>query len=191
MRNAALAVVVCVVAAAAGCSAVGDPASAPDEDETVTVGYVVGGETPEELRSVTVTLRVVFVEDGDDFETGACWRDTYRGPYKPTPTPVPQPDGDCHRSETVTVDLADLDGERSLGTFSAPAEFDAGHALVVTDVTATDRDGTTADGIKGVGGVRAHVTDVSDGEYTVQVEIRGYDDRPYHYWLVTDPATDG
>ena len=105
---------------------------------------------------MTVTLQVVFVERTSDM--GPCWRETSTGPYKPTVTPIAPPEGDCHRSESVTVDLTDLDGERSL-TATAPGRFAAGHALIATNVTATHRNGSTVTGVRGASGKRVRVVE--------------------------------
>lgn len=156
-------------------------ASPPAESE-VSVAYAVGaGELPEEVESVEVTMAVVFTAHDD----GRCWRDTFVGPYKPTITPIKTPDeGDCHRSEALTMDLADLDGNRSLGRFTAPGSYDAGHALVVTDVTATYENGTTVSGLRGADGVRANVAwGRPDGSHHVAFRMDAYEDRPYRYWL--------
>jgi hypothetical protein len=152
-----------------------------------TVEYVIAsGGVPDELGSVTVTMQAVFVESTDDFERNACWRGTYHGPYKPTPTPIGTPSGDCGSAQQLTLDLGELDGTRTLEV-TVPARFDAGHGLVVTDVTATDRNGTSVPTIRGADGhrasiVRGHI----DGQYSVEFAIDSVDDRPYDYWFVSE-----
>jgi|GEM_PF-3163561 len=154
--------------------------------QPVTVEYAVrAGSVPDDVASVEVTLQVVFVERAGDM--GPCWRDTFTGPYKPTVTPIAPPEGECHRSESVTVDLTELDGERSLGGFTAPGRFTAGHALVATNVTATYRNGTTVRGIRGASGKRVRVVEGPPaGPYRVSLSVEAYDDRPYDYWVVTE-----
>jgi hypothetical protein len=208
MRRGALPLAVAVVILLAGCAAPtappdggGSPAATPTDGsppatETpppattapgeVGVEYVVrAGTVPDAFQSVTVTLQVVFVEEPGDM--GPCWRETFSGPYEPTPTPIAMPEGDCYRSETVTVDLAALDGDRSLGRITAPGSYDVGHALVATNVTATDRNGSAVGGIRGATGKRVAVVEGEPaGRYRVTLSVESYADRPYDYWFVAE-----
>jgi hypothetical protein len=132
------------------------------------VEYVVRpGEIPDEVASYVVTIQIVFVETPEDL--GPCYSEIYYGPYKPTITPLGPPEGECHRTETVEVDLTEIDGERSLGEFTAPASA-RGHAVIVTDVTATLDDGTTLSKVKGIGGHEA-LRDANRPSGTYGVEI--------------------
>lgn len=155
---------------------------------SVSVEYLIrAGTIPDDFRSVTVTMRVVFVEQPSDM--GPCWYETFYGPYKPTPTPIGRPSGDCHRSTPVTVDLTELDGERSLGRVTAPGSFTAGHALIVTNVTATYQNGTAVTGIRGASGKRAAVVEGRPhGQHAVTFSIEAYEDRDYDYWFVAERA---
>ncbi len=140
------------------------------------------GPVPDEFASLNVTIRVLFVENGE--EIGPCSPDLNRGPYKPTPTPLPRPDGECATTETVTVDL--LDGEQSLGPYTPPA-WTSGHALLVTEVTATLDNGTTVTAIKGTGGagVLTSTDAPADDRNAVQVGVEAADaDLAYDYYLV-------
>lgn len=152
--------------------------------DPVAVEYAVrAGTIPDGVESVTVTLQVVFVERAEDM--GPCWRGTFTGPYEPTITPIAPPSGECHRTTTVTLDLTTLDGERSLDRFTAPGRFDAGHALIATNVTATYENGTTVTGIRGASGKRVRVVEGAPaGPYRVTLSLDAYDDRPYDYWFV-------
>lgn len=157
------------------------PTAAPDP---VTVEYRVrAGAVPDEFESVTVTFRAVFVDRTTDL--GPCYPEVHSGPYKPTLTPIATPAGGCHRSESVTVDLAELDGTRSLGTFTAPGSA-SGHALLVTDVTATRRNGTSVTGIKNIGGAELlESPERPAGTHGVNVSVETVEDgRDYDYWLV-------
>mgnify|MGYP006292230375 CR=1 FL=1 len=167
--------------------ATAEPTTTP---EPVGVEYAVrAGTIPDDVRSVSVTLQVVFVERTED--VGPCWRETFTGPYEPTITPIAPPRGECRRTETVTVDLTDVDGERSLGRFAVPGRFDAGHALVVTNVTATYRNGTAVSGIRGATGKRANVVSGRPaGSYRVTLSMESYTDRAYDYWLVAESGTE-
>lgn len=175
----------------AGCIADGpaSPSDRPTDSPTGTalepVEYAVSpGAVPGEFASLTVTFRVLFVENGD--EIGPCSPDIIRGPYKPTPTPLRQPEGECAKSEPVTVDLTAVDGERSLGTFTSPA-WTSGHALLVTDVTATLENGTTVTSIKGTGGARVFTSTEAptDDRYTARIGVEAADaDVRYDYSLV-------
>lgn len=85
----------------------------------------------------------------------------------------------------MTLNLTDLDGERSLARSTAPGRFDAGRAPIATNVTATYRNGDDRQrdqgckreaGARGRGGARRPVSCDALGE--------GDDDRPYDYWVV-------
>jgi hypothetical protein len=173
-------------------TATGTPTEVSTDTPTTTpVEYRVrAGTVPEEFESVEVTFRVVFPDRETDL--GPCYPGVFRGPYKPTLTPIGTPTGDCHRSETVTVDLAELESGRSLGPFDVPGSA-SGHALLVTGVTATDRNGTTVTDVKNVGGAELLEERASPrGTYGVRVSVESVeDDRDYGYWLVWerfDPA---
>ncbi|WP_251328922.1 hypothetical protein [Haloplanus pelagicus] len=198
MRRGIPALVVALSLVLAGCAGLA-PEASPTNTPTVTptttntptatsapvdVEYVVrAGAIPDDVRSVTVTLQVVFVERSEDM--GPCWRETFTGPYKPTPTPIAPPVGDCHRSESVTLDLTEVDDGRSLGRITAPGRFDAGHALIVTNVTATHRNGTAVTGIRGASGKRAAVVSGRPaGRHRVTLALESYTDRDYDHWLV-------
>ena len=161
-------------------------ATATTTPQPVGVEYVVrAGSIPDEFESVTVTLQVVFVERAEDM--GPCWRGTFSGPYEPTITPIAPPSGECRRSETVTVDLTDLDGNRSLGRLTAPGRFAAGHALIATNTTATYRNGTSVTGMRGASDkLVATVEGRPAGQRRVTLSVAAYDGRPYDYWLVAE-----
>ena len=167
-------------------SASATPTATTPTPEPVAVEYAVSaGSIPDEFESVTVSLQVVFVERAADM--GPCWRGTFTGPYEPTITPIAPPSGECYRSEAITVDLTDLDGERSLGRASAPGRFAAGHALIATNATATYRNGTTVTEMRGASGKRVRVVEGAPaGPYRVTLSVDAYDDRPYAYWLVAE-----
>lgn len=200
-----------LAAGVAGCTAIGNdsPAENPDGDgttttdpttrdetptgdpttttaENVSVEYVLDvGEIPDEIGSVEVTLRAVFVEKGTDFDRNRCWRDTYHGPYKPTITPIGTPAGECYRTETVTVELTEVEDGQLLGSFDAPGSFAAGHGLIVTDASAEYRDGSSVDALRGAGGKRVNLVEGRpDDRYRVEFEVGAYEDRPYRYWLL-------
>jgi len=171
--------------------------SATPPQETVSVYYSVHpGEIPEEVKSVTLTGRVVFVETAQDVARNRCWRKTYSGPFKPTPTPIGLPEGECHRSEPVTVTITARNGTQSLGQFTAPGQFDAGHALIITDVTATRQNGTTITRLQGRDGHRAAIVEGPlDGSHVVTVGLHAWDDPPAsggdYYALVSEPQENG
>ncbi len=172
--------------------------AAPDTDTptdsqssgNVSVEYAIeAGDIPDEFESATVTMAVVFVETDSDFSENACWRDTYHGPHKPTPTPIGTPSGDCHRSQAVSIDLTTLDGTRTLNA-TAPGQFDAGHGLIVTDLSVTSQNGTERTDISGVGGHRASIVDGNpEGQYQVELAIEQTDGMGWNYALVSE--TDG
>ncbi|QPV64089.1 hypothetical protein I7X12_05540 [Halosimplex litoreum] len=142
--------------------------------ETTTVEYVVrAGELPEGVASANATMAVAFAEtnvyhcDGD-FGSGG-------GFGTPTPTPDLDHDLDCLRYGGLTVDLADLNGSRSLGAFSVPRSAVDEYALVVRDVTVTLDDGTVVEDVYAEQ-FRAHtVRNADSSAYGVEIDL---DDRP-------------
>ena len=163
--------------------------SSRTETETTassTVAYDIEvSDVPDAMQSLKITLQVVFVADTD--EMTACLRDTYTGPYKPTVTPIPTPTSDaCHRSEPVTIDLTAGGGGFSFGPVTAPPSFTAGHALIVTDVTATSQDGESVP-IKGVDGHRVRIVERRvDGSSRFEIGLAaGPDEAEYDYELVS------
>jgi hypothetical protein len=187
MRQVVPVVALLALVAVAGCLGLGVDSSAESPSENVSVEYgIESGGVPDEIESATVTMQVVFVENDEDFSRNSCWRDTYFGPYKPTPTPIAGPSGDCHDSQQVSVGLAERNGTRTLAD-TVPKRFDAGHGLIVTNVTATYRNGTAVSTLKGVGGHRANIVQGRpDGQYSVEIAIESADGIGYDYVLVSE-----
>lgn len=159
-----------------------DSPTPTDAPENATVEYVLrAGDLPGAVASGTVTLQVVFVENAADL--GPCYPEVFSGPYRPTVTPLPPPEGACHRSETVTLDLAGLDGERSL-TFEGPASAE-GHALLLTNATLRSANGSTVSGVRGASDTDLATVEESPGggPYGVEIRVDAYDDRSYDYWM--------
>lgn len=143
------------------------------------------GSIPDEFSSVNVTFHVVFVDRTSDL--GPCYSEVFSGPYKPTLTPIGTPVGECSRSPPITVNLAAMTGEVSLGNVTAP-EGTSGHALLVTDLTVKHDNGTTVTSIKNIGGAELiRSSNRPDGPYGTELTIETVtDDRSYDYWLVWD-----
>jgi hypothetical protein len=197
-RNPALALALLLVASSVlgGClGGPGSPGTPTDQSptdpsatttdaptENATVEYVVeAGDLPDAVASAEVTLQVVFVTDTADL--GPCYPEVFSGPYRPTITPLPPPAGECYRSETTTLDLAELDGERSLA-FEGPASTE-GHALLLTTATLRDANGSAVANVRGASDTDLATVEESpgDGPYRVEIRIDAYDDRNYDYWL--------
>jgi hypothetical protein len=159
-----------------------DAAASPTATGNATAEYVVrAGDLPDEFAAAEVTLQVVFVESAADL--GPCYPEVFTGPYRPTITPVPPPEGACYRSETVTLDLAALDGERSL-TFEGPASAE-GQALLLTNATLRDANGAAVLDVRGATDTDLVTVEAApgDGPHGVEVRVDSYDDREYGYWL--------
>lgn len=153
----------------------------PSPDGTAVEYVIRPGEIPDDVSSVAVTLQAVFVTDTADL--GPCYPEVFSGPYKPTITPLRTPSGECLRSEPVTIDLAATEGDRPVEV-TAPARAE-GHALLVTEITATRENGSDVDGIKGTGGVDLlAISERPEGRYGVEIGLERVDtDAPYDYWL--------
>jgi hypothetical protein len=185
-------VAVLALVAAGGCLSAGSGPLSDESGENVTVEYgITASSLPSEIASANLTMQVVFVENGDDFSDNACWRDTYFGPFKPTPTPIGEPSGDCLRSQEVTVDVTELNETRTV-TATAPERFDAGHGLVVTDVVATYQNGTSVSRIHGFGGHRANIVEgTPEDRYTVDLGIGTAETPAYAYYLSAEENSSG
>jgi hypothetical protein len=158
------------------------PGSVTTPTENATVEYAVrAGDLPDAVASAEVTLQVVFVTDTADL--GPCYPEVFSGPYRPTITPLPPPAGECYRSETVTLDLADLNGERSL-TFAGPASAE-GHALLLANATLRDADGSAMLSVRGARDTELASVEESPGggPHVVEIRVDAYDDREYDYWV--------
>jgi len=159
-----------------------DASTSPTPAENATAEYVVrAGDLPDEFASAEVTLQVVFVESATDL--GPCYPEVFTGPYRPTITPIPPPEGACYRSETVTLGLAALDGERSL-TFEGPASAE-GQALLLTNATLRDANESAVLDVRGATGTDLVTVEAApgDGPHGVEIRVDSYDDREYGYWL--------
>lgn len=166
---------------AAGCTTSGREDSTPAGTRTE---YVIrGGAVPDEFASATATVQAVFVENTDDM--GPCYPETLEGPYKPTITPLGTPRGECERSEALDVEFAELETR----TFEPTVpEGTAGHALIATEVTATDTDGNEVTAIKNTGGARLlEVESPPEGPYGVELRVETADNgADYEYWFVPE-----
>lgn len=194
--NARHAALVAVAVLAAGCitgapgsSTPGAPTTDGDAGWTATAGqveYVLqAGTVPDTFARADATVQLVLVENPADL--GPCYRAVHTGPYKPTITPIRTPRGPCHRPATVTVDLASLEGNRTVGPVSVDSGVE-GHALVLTDLEVTDENGRRVAEVRYVGGAELHaVADRSTGRVEVTLSIHEAPaERPYDYRLSWD-----
>lgn len=209
-RKIALLIALLVLGVAAGCLSTGSGPSTEEATPTVestptetvpstetptaetprgdrSVEYVIeSGGVPDSIESANVTAQVVFVESDQDFSRDACWRETYYGPYKPTPTPLPGPSDECHRSQAVSIDLTEMD--RHTVSATVPDGADAGHGFIVTDVVALYPNGTTVSKVKGASGERAAIVEGRpDDQYTVEFRVEAADESAdYDYWFIAE-----
>lgn len=107
------------------------------------------GTIPEEFASVIATVQAVFVANATDL--GRCYPEVFTGPHKPTPTPIPPPVGECHRSATISFDLADVNESLTLGNLEVPVATSA-HAVVLTELHVTHQNGSAIKTVRGLGG---------------------------------------
>jgi hypothetical protein len=182
MRRLILVVALALLVVSAGCLSLGsdDSDGATPTDESIEY-TIESGNSPEEFASVNVTMQVVFTKGERDFSRNRCWRETYNGPYKPEITAIGTPSGECHRTEQLTVDLTDLNGTQTLEA-TPPEQFEEGHGLIVTGLSATHRNGTSISTIQGIGGHRANIVEGdSGGQYAVEFAI-GRSSSAYDAW---------
>lgn len=159
MSRLALALLGCV--ALAGC--LGGPGAGPAPGEPTDATPTATGTAPPEDVSVEYRLRAGAIADAVahvyvDFavylaerpeDVYACTEDAplMDNRYDPTPTPLPTPAGRCERFDVPRVDLAAMNGTRSIGPFDASGTYVGGHTLVVHDVTVVLENGSTAEDV--------------------------------------------
>ncbi|QLH81784.1 hypothetical protein [Halosimplex pelagicum] len=116
--------------------------------ENTTVEYVVrAGDLPAEVAAANVTLGVAFADTSIYNCDGVSPSDASGSFSTPTQTPDLDRDLDCLRYGGLSLDLADLNGSRSLGSYAVPASAVAEYSLVVRDVTVTLENGTVVDDV--------------------------------------------
>jgi hypothetical protein len=157
----------------------------------VTVEYVLrAGSVPAEFQSVTVEFEVVFAEQSSDLDE--CIGTLLGSRYEPTPTALPSPVGGCHSEPVSSVDLAALNGTRTLGSFTAPGRFDGAYALVVRDVVPVYGNGTAPTAVHDTDFLAHARQGRGPGRYGVEIGIaKAAADRPWTYAVVRrnfDPA---
>lgn len=158
----------------------GDGGSSP-----FTVTYAVrAGSVAEAFSSVRVEFEVVFAERAGDLRY--CIGSLLSSRYEVTATPLPTPAGGCDSVTGPTVDLATLNGTRTLGPFTAAGRYDGAHALVVRDVVPVYENGTTVTAVHDVD-FRAHSQQGRDpGYYGVEFNVTAAgSDAPWQY-VVSD-----
>lgn len=157
--------------------------AAPTEEETVSVEYVVrSGSIADSISHVYVDFAVYFAQHPEDIYACTNGAPLLDNKYDPTPTPLPTPAGQCKRFDVPRVDVAALDGTRSLGEFTANGTYSGGHTLVVHDVTIVLENGTTASDVydtdfrsvterttpSGTHGIEFTVTDYEDSDKSLR-----------------------
>lgn len=162
----------------------------PTTGESVSVEYVVrAGSIAETVAHVHVDFAVYVAERPGDVY--ACTDDAplYDNQYDPTPTPLPTPAGQCERFDVPEVDLASLDGERSLGEFDVDATY-SGHTLVVHDVTVVLENGTTASSVYDTDFRAVTEEEPPSGTYGVEIGVTDYsesdEDRSWRFGVLVD-----
>ncbi|WP_255198177.1 hypothetical protein [Halorarius litoreus] len=141
----------------------------------VSVAYVVRpGSIPDDVAQLSVDFAVYLAERSEDVyacTTGAPLMDNK---YDPTPTPLPEPEGACERFDAPRVDVATLDGSRTLGPFEAGERFTGGHTLVAHDVTLVLDDGTTATDVYDTDFRAVTERTTPSGTYGVEIGVTDY-----------------
>jgi hypothetical protein len=159
MSRLTLAILGCVVLAGCLGGPGADPAPGEPSDvtpsatgtvtpEDVSVEYRLrAGAIAEAVAHVYVDFAVYLAERPEDVY--ACTDDAplMDNRYDATPTPLPTPAGQCERFDVPRVDLAAMNGSRTLGPFEASGTYAGGHTLVVHDVTVVLENGSTAEDV--------------------------------------------
>lgn len=204
-----------LVAGCLGVSGVGSPTATPAEPTATPTGTATATptatppETPRPTRAVAsyavhpgpvaegvahvyVAFALYLAERPEDVH--ACTDDAplMDNRYDPTPTPLPTPAGECRRVDAERVDLAALEGPRTLVRVETAGET-AAHSLVVHDVTVVLENGTTAR--------RVHDTDFRamterqppNGSYAVELGVvdRGSAGPDWRFEVTVEQVTTG
>lgn len=107
--------------------------------------YVVrAGGIPDGIAHVYLDLAVYLAERPGDVVACTEGAPLFDNRYDPEPTPVRTPAGDCETVEVPRIDLAAVNGSRTLGPFSRSDTYAGGHSLVVHDLTIVLENGSTA-----------------------------------------------
>ena len=151
----------------------GDETATPTptpEPADLTVEYVIRpGAVPSEFQSVTVEFEVVFAERASDLDR--CIGPLLGSKYEPTPTALPTPTGACQSQSGLSVDLTEIEGTETLGSFTVDGRFDGAYALVVRDVVPVFADGTAPTAVYDTD-FRAHTQrGRGSGRYGVEIGI--------------------
>jgi len=152
--------------------------------ENLTIEYVLrAGSVPAEFQSVTVEFEVVFAERSSDLDE--CVGTLLGSRYEPTPTALPSPVGGCHSEVVPSIDLAAVNGTRTLGSFTAPGRFDGAYALVVRDVVPVYGNGTAPTAVYDTDFFAHARQGRGPGRYGVEIGIAvAVADRPWTYAVV-------
>lgn len=159
-------------------------------DERLAVSYVLrAGNMPETVAHVHLDLAVYLAEHAEDVYACTDGAPLMDNEFDPSPTPLPTAAGRCERVDVERVDLARLNGTRTLGPFTASGTYSGGHSLVVHDVTVVLENGTTATSVYDTD-FRA-VTEQATPSGSMGVEIgvtdhRGSDDLRWRFAVTVD-----
>lgn len=159
-------------------------------DERLAVSYVLrAGNIPETVAHVYLDLAVYLAEHAEDVYACTDGAPLMDNEFDPSPTPLPTAAGRCERVDVERVDLARLNGTRTLGPFTASGTYSGGHSLVVHDVTVVLENGTTATSVYDTD-FRA-VTEQATPSGSMGVEIgvadhRGSDDLRWRFAVTVD-----
>lgn len=187
-RRRYLALVGGSVAALTGCvdrSQSGDPSTTGSGIGTATrtagapgvsVEYVVrAGSIPDHVAQLSVDFAVYFAERSDDVYPCTDDAPLMDNRYDPEPTPLPVPEGECEQFDVPRVDVAALDGTRTLGPFEANDTFSGGHTLVAHDVTLVLEDGTFATEVHDTDFRAVTERTTPSGTYGVEIGVTDYE----------------
>lgn len=151
-------------------------AASTTDHGTLSFGYVVRpGSVPDAVSHVYVDFAVYLAERPDDIYACTDGAPLLDNQHDPTPTPLRTPAGQCERFDLPRVDLATLDGPRTLGRFTANASAAGAHTLVVHDVTVVLENGTAAPNVYDTDFRAVTEAAAPSGTYGVEINVTDYE----------------
>lgn len=158
------------------------------ESGTLSFGYVVRtASLPDAVGHVYVDFSVYLAERPGDIHACTDGAPLLDNQFDPSPTPLPTPAGRCEQFDVSRVDLATLDGQQTLGRFTADASAAGAHTLVVHDVSVVLENGTTVSSVYDTDFRAVTEESAPSGTYGVEINVTDYEgsgrDLPWRFGI--------
>lgn len=163
-------------------------AVSPTESGTLSFDYVVRiASLPDAVSHVYVDFSVYLAERPGDIQACTDGAPLLDNQYDPSPTPLPTPAGQCEQFDVSRVDLSTLDGQQTLGRFTADASAAGAHTLVVHDVSVVLENGTPVSSVYDTDFRAVTEESAPSGTYGVEINVTDYEgsdrDLPWRFGI--------